>query len=312
VIRSALAAALLALLCTGCPSTPPLPGTTPPATDGPRLPPAVLADPGWILLVRPGDLLDAPAVQSLLSGLEIDRSVADFVARGRFDLARLGWLRVESKDGRSLFVLPLAEAEKLAATMSSPLGPPVPGEGAEAPPVAAPEVRTDEAGDWGIVYRVVAPAAAALQTRPDDPEATELAKLLHRVEGAGLVFWVRGPIAVRPELDPAGLLAQTTSLGCAAAPVSRTTLRFGCVLFGVRGDNLYTGTLQTLVRKVFDSTLGRILDLEGASESLRYDPEPGAAYVEAELKVEALLPGLRVIASVPLAHLLEGNPPAPE
>jgi hypothetical protein len=311
VIRSASVAALLAVLA-GCPSAPSLPGTTSPEAETPALPPAVLAEPGWVLLARPGDLLDAPAIQSLLSGLTIDRSVADFVARGRFDLARLGWLRVESKDGRSLFVLPLAEAEKLAAAMSSPLGPPVPGEGPEAPPVAAPEVRTDEAGDWGIVYRVVSPGEAALQPRPDDPEATELAKLLHRVEGAGLVFWVRGPIAVRPELDPAGLLAQTTSLGCAAAPVSRTTLRFGCVLFGVRGDNLYTGTLQTLVRKVFDSTLGMILDLEGAAESLRYDPEPGAAYVEAELKVEALLPGLRIIASVPLAHVLEGNPPAPE
>jgi hypothetical protein len=30
------------------------------------------------------------------------------------------------------------------------------------------------------------------------------------------------------------------------------------------------------------------------------------------LRVEALLPGLRVIASVPLAHVLENNPPAPE
>jgi hypothetical protein len=312
VIRSLFPVVLLALLSLGCPAAPPLPGTTSPEAAAPALPPAVLAEPGWVLLARPGDLLDAPAVQSLLAGLTIDRAVADYVARGRFDLVRLGWLRVESKDGRSLFVLPLAEAEKLAATMSSPLGPPVPGEGLETPPVAAPEVRTDEAGDWGIVYRVVSPAATTLQARPDDPEATELAKLLRRVAGAALIFWVRGPLAVRPELDPAGLLAQTTSLGCAVAPLSRTTLRFGCVLFGVRGDNLYTGTLQTLVRKVFDSTLGMILDLEGAAESLRYDPEPGAAYVEAELKVEALLPGLRVIASVPLAHLLEGNPPPPE
>jgi hypothetical protein len=311
VIRPA-APLLLAALLAGCPAGPLPPLTTHDAQrTTPPLPPAVLADPSWTFLVRPAALLDASPVRLILDGLGLSAAVTDFFAGAGFDLPRLDWVRIESNGAASLFVLPATQADCLARALDlQQLRSGLPDD--QSGPAEVHAV-VQPAGDWSVVFRSAsgAPPGEPLAVVADDPLATSLAKLLRRVDGAALLFLRRGPFDVRPELDPAGLLAATTTLGCALEPQGETMLRLGCVLFGVSGDNLSTGTLQTLVATVFDSTLGMILDLQGAADTLTYDPEPGAAYIEALLKVEKLLPGLRVIASVPLSHVLEGNPPPP-
>jgi hypothetical protein len=303
------ASLLLAALLAGCPASPVPPLTTHDSQPtAPPLPPAVLADPSWTFLVRPAALLDASPVRLILDGLGLSAAVDGFLAGAGFDLPRLEWVRVESDGTSSLFVLSAAQAPNLARALDLQLLqsglPEDPSGPAEVHAVVQP------AGDWSVVFRSAsgAPPGEPLTVVADDPLAAPLAKLLRRVPGAALLFLRRGPFAVRPELDPAGLLAGTSMLGCALEPQGQAMLRLGCVLFGASGQNLSTGTLQTLVAKVFDSTLGMILDLQGAADTLTYDPEPSAAYVEALLKVEALVPGLRVIASVPLAHVLEGTP----
>jgi hypothetical protein len=303
------AAVLLPILClAGCPGVVAPPDG--PAGGGgaaPALPPAVLAAPSWVLLLRPAELLAAPAVRTMTRGLGIDVAVDEFVAGAAFDLTRLGTVRVESDAGRSLFVLPAGEAAHLAQALTlQQLRGGGPGEGS---PTADLQVVTETAGEWAVVYRVrAAPEpGAGLRPRADDPEGARLGRLLRRVEGAAAALVVRGPFEVRAELDPMALLARSEAIGCAVRPEPGDVLRLGCVLFGVRGEDLSAAVLQRFTATVFDSTLGMILDLQGAAAEETYDPEPGAPYVEAVLQVEKLLPGLEVLASVPLAHIFGGE-----
>jgi hypothetical protein len=300
--------ALLPAFAACAPAAPPPPGPPEPAL--PALPPAALDDPGWALLLRPQALLDGPAPAALLRGLGLADAVDAFFAGHGIDPATLGWIRVESSGDTAAFVVPAAAGPAVARALDSVAA------GAPSLPRAEPPSPGDRPpwtaavdGEWAVVRRAPAASPAALPAA--DPAAPELARLLRRSGAPELLFLWRRPPAVSPELDTTGLLAETRSVGCVLASASAEELRLGCVLFGPAGDRLSTQTLRRLQATIFDSTLGMILNLEGATREVLVDPEPGAGYLEAVLDVATLLPGLRVIASVPLAHLFEGAPPPP-
>ncbi|MBN1772931.1 MAG: hypothetical protein JXB32_16800 [Deltaproteobacteria bacterium] len=281
-----------------------------PESEVPAVPPAAFDDPGWVLLVRPGAMLEGPAPVALLRGLGIADAVSSLFTDHGLDPGALGWVRVERSGEGTAFVAAGAAAPALARALDS-IGegtPSVPPEGS--PPAEARRswvVVVD--GAWGVVRR----AAVGSPDPPcaDDPAASELARLWRRAAAPELLFLWRRPPSVAAELDATGLLAETRAVGCVVAAESAEELRLGCVLFGPAGERLSTQSLRRLQATVFDSTLGMILNLEGAARAVLVDPEPGAGYLEAVLDVAALLPGLRVLASVPLAHLLGGSSSSP-
>lgn len=289
-----------------CAPAAPAPAAPEPAA-APALPPAVFEDSDWVLFVRPAALRDAPAFAALLRGLDIAGAFDAFFADHGLDAAALGWVRVESAAGTTVFVVAAPAAPGFARALGAA------GEGspppADPPAAARPPWSAATDGDWGVVRRETATAPASVLA--DDPAAAELARLRRRVETPEIVFLWRRPLSVRAELDATGLLAETRAVGCVAAGESAEALRLGCVLFGPAGDRLSTQSLRRLQTTVFDSTLGMIVNLEGAAREVLVDPEPGAGYLEAVLDVAKLLPGLRVLASVPLAHILENSGPPP-
>jgi len=306
-----VAALLLGLgpAAASCAAAVPVPAVPEPAGT-PGFPPAVFDDPDWVLLVRPAALRDESSFAALLRGLDLADPFDAFLADHGLDPTTLGWVRVESAGGVLAFVVAAPAASGLAHALASvdEGSPPAPPAASPATPDRPPwSAATD--GDWGLVRRET--AAAPTSARPDDPAAADLARLQRRVETPDLLFLRRRPPAVRPELDPTGLLAGTRAVGCVAAGEPTATLRFGCALFRPADDRLSTQSLRQLQTTVFDSTLGTILNLEGAARELQFDPEPGAAYLEAVLDVAKLLPGLRVLASVPLAHILQDPAPPP-
>jgi len=304
------------LLAAACAAAPPLP-TDAAGTAAPALPPAVLDDPDWILLVHAEQFLAAPPLRAVLGGLDLADDLDAFLRRGNLDPARLGWLRIEADAGGVVLVLPADQARGLAAALAAS-----PAPGAESPSAPAPDdprrgprgLSVETHGNLGVVRFDTPPGrdpAAATAPRDADPAEAELSRLRRRDPAAALVFLWRRPLGVRPELDPTGLLGETAAVGCGLAPESSESLRLGCVLFGPAGEDVSTAALQRLVATVFDSTIGMILDLERAADAVLVDPEPGAAYAEAVLAVEPLLGGLLVLTAVPLGHLLEGFGPPP-
>ena len=296
----------LAPAVAACAPAAPVPAGPEPAA-GPVLPPAVFDDPDWVLLVRPAALRDESVFAALLGGLDLAGAFDAFLADHGLDAAALGWVRVESAGGATVFVVAAAAASGFARALGSVGEGSRPVPAAESPVAARPSWSVATDGAWGVVRRETAGVPAS--PRSGDPAGADLARLRRRVEAAEVVFLRRRPPSVRAELDPTGLLAETRAVGCVAAGESAEALRLGCVLFGPAGDRLSTQSLRRLQTTVFDSTLGTILNLEGAAREVRFDPEPGAGYLEAVLDVAKLLPGLRVLAAVPLAHILESAAP---
>lgn len=275
----------------------------------PGLPPAVFPDPDWVLLVRPAALREKPALAALLRGLDLAGAIDAFFSRHGLDASALGWIRVESAGGAAAFVVAGGAASGFARALGSIGDGPASAPDPESRPAGRPPWVAAMDGDWGVVRRDAAGTPASVLG--DDPVAADLGRLGRRVEAPDLVFLWRRPPSVRPDLDATGLLAETRAVGCVVAGEPPEDLRLGCVLFGPADERLSTQSLRRLQATVFDSTLGTILNLQGAARSVLVDPEPGAGYLEAVLDVATLLPGLRVLASVPLAHLLQGSPPPP-